>query len=216
MRTLLITIAVLALALPSSGASQARPVRAPAAARDSIERVTGAAPRAPASAPTTTATTESTTAARTRTAAPSVRRNPGAPIGTYLATRIDRDSLPLEDKVVDEDGTLYLIAFDRLILTLRDDLTFRASVRYRRTLFAAAQRGRGRATPLQTMAVTGTYVMNGGEIRFTPDPTSETRGLRMLAGTVRSARELSIPFNYRNGTQERDRTLIMSRRDNIL
>jgi hypothetical protein len=36
----------------------------------------------------------------------------------------------------------------------------------------------------------------------------------MLAGTVTGARELSIPFHYRNGTQERHRTLLMQRRDN--
>jgi hypothetical protein len=140
-----------------------------------------------------------------------------APVGTFMATRIDRDTLPSQDRVVDEDGTLYLIEFDRLVIALNSDLSFRASVRYRRTLFAAAQRGRGRTTPLQSMTVTGKYAVNGvGEIRFTPDESNETKGLRMMTGTVRSARELSIPFNYRNGTQERDRTLTLTRRDNIL
>ena len=38
----------------------------------------------------------------------------------------------------------------------------------------------------------------------------------MLAGTVRTARVLSIPFHYRNGTQERDRVLTLQRRDDIL
>jgi hypothetical protein len=134
-----------------------------------------------------------------------------------MATRIDRDTLPLQDRVVDEDGTLYLIEFDRLVIALNEDLSFRASVRYRRTLFSAAPRGRGRTTPLQSMTVTGKYEVNSlGEIRFTPDESNETKGLRMMAGTVRSARELSIPFHYRNGTQERDRTLTLTRRDNIL
>lgn len=138
------------------------------------------------------------------------------PTGTFLATRIDREELPLTDQVVDEDGTLYLIEFDRLVLALRADRTFRASVRFRRSLFAKDPRGRGRGTPLQTMTVTGTYVVESGEIRFTPDPNEETRGLRMLAGRVRNARELELPFHYRNGTQERDRVLTMSRRDDIL
>lgn len=133
-----------------------------------------------------------------------------------MATRIDRDSLPLQDRVVDEDGTLYLIEFDRLVIALNDDLSFRASVRYRRTLFSAAPRGRGRTTPLQSMTVTGTYEVASGEIRFTPDDANEAKGLRMMAGSVRSARELSIPFTYRNGTQERNRTLTLTRRDNIL
>lgn len=203
MRTVLIPLIVLTLALTTALPAQTRgapgttrtpapgPVRAPAATRDSAE-------------------------AAVRTA-PAVRRSPSAPVGTFMATRIDRDTLPLQDRVVDEDGTLYLIEFDRLVIALNDDLSFRASVRYRRTLFTAAPRGRGRTTPLQTMTVTGTYDVNAkGEIRFTPDESNETKGLRMMAGTVRSARELSIPFHYRNGTQERDRTLTLTRRDNIL
>lgn len=136
--------------------------------------------------------------------------------GTFLAARIDRDSLPQTDRVVDDDGTTYLIVFDRLVLSLRDDNRFRASVRYRRTLYSADPRGRNRTIPLQTMTVTGTYEIVGTEIRFNPDPSADTRGLRMLAGTVVSAREISLPFHYRNGTQERDRTLVMRRNDNVL
>ena len=135
--------------------------------------------------------------------------------GTFMATRIDREPLPLKDQVVDEDGTEYLIEFDRLVLALRADATFRASVRFRRTLFSRDPRGRSRPTPLQSMTVTGTYVIADDTIRFTPDPSDETKGLRMLAGRVRSARELEVPFHYRNGTQARDRVLILTRRDDI-
>lgn len=138
------------------------------------------------------------------------------PAGTFVAERIDRDSLPQQDRVVDDDGTTYLIEFDRLILSLRPDGRFRASVRYRRTLYASDPRGRDRRIPLQTMAVTGKYEIVGQEVRFTPDPSEETRGLRMLAGTVVNAREITVPFHYRNGTRERDRTLVMRRNDNIL
>ena len=141
---------------------------------------------------------------------------PRLPAGTFVAERIDREPLPQTDRVVDDDGTTYLIVFDRLILSLRPDGRFRASVRYRRTLYAADPRGRDRSVPLQTMAVTGTYEIVGTEVRFTPDPSEETRGLRMLAGTVVNAREITVPFHYRNGTRERDRTLVMRRNDNIL
>lgn len=136
--------------------------------------------------------------------------------GTFVAERIDREPLPQTDRVVDDDGTTYLIEFDRLILSLRDDGRFRASLRYRRTLYAADPRGRDRRIPLQTMAVTGRYETVGDSVRFTPDPSEETRGLRMLAAAVVNARELSLPFHYRNGTRERDRTLVMRRNDNIL
>lgn len=136
--------------------------------------------------------------------------------GTFMASRIDREALPVTDRVIDEDGTEYLIEFDRLILSLREDQRFRASIRYRRTLFSSDPRGRARATPLQSMTVTGSYLVLGDEIRFTPDETNETRGLRMQVATIRSAREISLPFHYRNGTRARDRTLVMQKRDDIL
>lgn len=141
---------------------------------------------------------------------------PRVSAGTFMASRIDRDSLPQTDRVVDEDGTTYLIVFDRLVLSLRADKKFRASVRYRRTLYASDPRGRDRTIPLQTMTVTGTYEIVGTEIRFQPDPSEDTRGLRMLAGTIVGPREINLPFQYRNGTRERDRTLVMRRNDNVL
>ncbi len=184
-----------------SGA-QARPQRADVRQRDSLQAAQRAGSGRGAAATATTATTATTAAAVTAT-------------GTFMATRIDREPLPLKDQVVDQDGTEYLIEFDRLVLALRADATFRASLRFRRTLFSRDPRGRSRPTPLQSMTVTGTYVIADDTIRFTPDPSDETKGLRMLAGRVRSARELEVPFHYRNGTQARDRVLILTRRDDI-
>jgi len=214
MRTVIIPLVALTLSLSTALSAQARgtsgTTRTPV--REAPSTPTKPAPgavRAPVSV--------RDSAARATRSAPAARRTSSAPVGTFMATRIDRDTLPLQDRVVDEDGTLYLIEFDRLVIALNDDLSFRASVRYRRTLFSAAPRGRGRTTPLQSMTVTGTYDVNGlNEIRFTPDESNETKGLRMMTGSVRSARELSIPFHYRNGTQERDRMLTLTRRDNIL
>lgn len=139
-----------------------------------------------------------------------------APSGSFLAERIDASSLPLTDEVTDRDGTTYLVEFDRLVLSLRPDRTFRASVRYRRTLFSRDPRSRSRGAPLQTMTVGGTYAIVGNEIHFTPEQDEQTRGLRMLTGRVEGPRQISVPFDYRNGVVERRRTLHLSRRDNIL
>lgn len=141
---------------------------------------------------------------------------PARPLGSFLAERIDQSALPLADRVTDTDGTTYLVEFDRLVLSLRPDNRFRASVRYRRTLFSRDARSRGRAAPLQTMSVGGTYAIVNGEIQFTPDSTRESRGMRMLAGRVESGRRISVPFDYRNGNVERRRTLVLVRRDDIL
>jgi hypothetical protein len=214
MRTVIIPLVVLTLTLSTALSAQTRGTSG--TSRTPV-RETPSTPTKPAPGAVRAPVAVRDSAARAARSAPAARRTSSAPVGTFMATRIDRDTLPLQDRVVDEDGTLYLIEFDRLVMALNDDLSFRASVRYRRTLFSAAPRGRGRTTPLQSMTVTGTYDVNGlGEIRFTPDASNETKGLRMMTGAVRSARELSIPFHYRNGTQERDRTLTLTRRDNIL
>ncbi len=144
------------------------------------------------------------------------RREPApVPVGTFVAQQIDRETLPVTDRVVDDDGTLYLIEFDRLVLTIGADYTFRASVRYRRTLFSSDPRGRARPTPLQSATFTGRFMIALNEIHFVPDPSSQTGSVRMLAGTITNPRELSIPFHYRNGTQERNRTLVMRRQENV-
>lgn len=136
--------------------------------------------------------------------------------GTFLAHRIDASPLPLTDRVTDTDGTTYLVEIDRLVLALRANQRFRASVRFRRTLYSRDPRGRNRPAPLQTMTVDGTYAVVDGEVRFTPDPSAETGGLRMMSGRVEGARRLSMPFDYRNGTTQRHRTLVLVKDDNIL
>ncbi len=138
--------------------------------------------------------------------------------GSYLALRIDQSPLPLADRVTDTDGTTYLIEFDRMVLSLRAESRFRAIVRFRRTLTSAAgqARGGGRAAPLQTMTVTGRYTVTGTAIRFTPDASDETRGLRILDGRIESRTRIAVPFDYRNGRVTRNRTLRLELRTDIL
>lgn len=138
--------------------------------------------------------------------------------GSYLALRIDQSPLPLADRVTDSDGTTYLIEFDRMVLSLRPESRFRAIVRFRRTLTSAAgqARGGGRNAPLQTMTVTGRYTVTGRAIRFTPDASDATRGLRILDGTIESRTRIAVPFDYRNGRVTRNRTLRLELRSDIL
>lgn len=138
--------------------------------------------------------------------------------GSYLALRIDQSPLPLADRVTDTDSTTYLIEFDRMVLSLRAESRFRAIVRFRRTLTSAAgqARGGGRAAPLQTMTVTGRYTVTGTAIRFTPDASDETRGLRILDGRIESRTRIAVPFDYRNGRVTRNRTLRLELRTDIL
>lgn len=136
--------------------------------------------------------------------------------GTFFASRIDAAPLPLTDRVTDVDGTTYLVEFDRLVLSLRPGNRFLASVRFRRTLHSRDPRGRARVTPIQSMTVHGSYAIVNGEVRFKPDRSRETGALRMMTARIEDPRRLSMPFEYRNGTAERRRTLLLVRQDDAL
>ena len=134
--------------------------------------------------------------------------------GSYLAMRIDNAPLPLADRVTDDDGTTYLVEFERLVLSLRSGNRFRAAVRFKRTLSTSG--ARSRQAPIQSMTVTGRYEVTGTLIRFLADSSSEMRGVRMLDGTVEGPQRISVPFDYRNGAVERKRVLKLEFRGDIL
>ena len=134
--------------------------------------------------------------------------------GAYLAMRIDNAPLPLADRVTDDDGTTYLVEFERLVLSLRSGNRFRAAVRFKRTLSTSG--ARSRQAPIQSMTVTGRYEVTGTSIRFLADSSSEMRGVRMLDGTVEGPQRISVPFDYRNGAVERKRVLKLEFRGDIL
>jgi hypothetical protein len=118
--------------------------------------------------------------------------------------------------VTDDEGTTYLVQFDRLVLSLRAGNRFRASIQFRRTLISGDRRAQLRQAPLQTMSVTGLYEVVGTEIRFEPDSSGDGKNLRMLAGTIVGPRRITVPFDYRNGSVRRRRVLELHRRDDIL
>ena len=136
--------------------------------------------------------------------------------GSYLAMRIDQSALPLADRVTDNDGTTYLVEFERLVLSLRSGNRFRAAVRFKRTLTSNDPRAQSRTAPVQSMTVTGRYEITGTTIRFIADSSSQTRGVKMLDGTVDSPQRISVPFDYRNGSVERKRVLTLQYRADIL
>lgn len=135
-------------------------------------------------------------------------------VGSYLALRIDQSELPLSDKVTDDDGTEYLVEFERLVLSLRSGNRFRAAVRFKRTVATAGSRSR--SVPIQSMTVTGRYEVVGSTIRFLPDSSPEVQSVRMLDGTVDGPQRISVPFDYRNGAVQRKRVLKLQFRGDIL
>ena len=131
---------------------------------------------------------------------------------SYLSHRINGKPLPLTDRVSDDKGVQYLIEFDELILSIRPNHEFRASLNYRQTLAAkGTQIGQD---PLQKMVVYGTWAVVGTELRFVPDPKRGGNGLRILTGTF-TAREIDVPFDYRNGSVTRRANVVLLRDDHI-
>ena len=144
------------------------------------------------------------------------RTLPAQAAGAFLSTRIDDSALPLSDRVTDDEGTTYLVEFERLVLTLRPGNRFRAAVRFRRTLTSADRRAQARQTPIQSMTVTGTYLVTRGEITFTPDSSGDAKGMKMLGGKVETGDRIAVPFTYRNGAVQRQRVLRLERRGDII
>jgi hypothetical protein len=124
-------------------------------------------------------------------------------IGAYQSSRINGKPLPMTDRASDENGAQYLIEFDELIL---------ASLRYRQTL--ASKGSRISQDPIQKMTVYGAWGMVNGELRFVPDPKRGGDGLRILNGTV-TGRQINVPFDYRNGSVQRQATVLLLKNDNI-
>ena len=133
-------------------------------------------------------------------------------IASYVSTRLNAKPLPVTDRASDDKGVQYVIEFDELILAIRPNHEFRASLKYRQTL--AAKGARIGSDPLQKMVVYGTWAVVGKELRFIPDPKRGGNGLRILSGTF-SGREIDVPFDYRNGSVSRRANVILIRDDHI-
>ncbi len=118
----------------------------------------------------------------------------------------------MTDRASDDKGVQYVIEFDELILALRANHEFRASLKYRQTL--AAKGAAISRDPLQKMVVSGTWAAVGKELRFVPDPKRGGNGLRILTGTF-SGREIDVPFDYRNGSVSRRANVMLIRDDHI-
>lgn len=149
-----------------------------------------------------TAVAASADAQRGRASAPDT----GLTLGSFVASRLDGKRLPVADLATDSLGTQFLIEFAELVLTLRPNGEFRASLRYRQTLATKGQRTSNE--PMQRMTVFGTWFREGQSLRFVPDPTRGGQGLRILAGTC-TAKTISVPFDYQNGRLVRRSTALL-------
>jgi hypothetical protein len=137
---------------------------------------------------------------------------PEPAIASYLSSRLNGKPLPVTDRASDTTGTQYLVEFDELILSIRPNHEFRASLRFRQAL--AVKGDRLREEPIQKTTIYGAWSAAGGQLRFVPDPNRGGRGLTILDGTFAGPR-IDVPFDYRNGSVFRRAKVVLIKDDNI-
>jgi hypothetical protein len=152
--------------------------------------------------------------AQASAAAPAARpaRAAEPAVASYVSQRLNGKPLPVTDRASDDRGIQYVIEFDELILAIRPNHEFRASLRYRQTL--ASKGTKIGQDPLQKMVVYGTWAAVGTELRFVPDPSRGGSGLRILNGTF-NGKEIDVPFDYRNGSVSRRAAVVLMLDDHI-
>jgi|SRR5579862_8585951 len=151
-------------------------------------------------------------AAQAAGAVPAQQAPAGPAIANYQSTLLNDKKLPVIDRASDSTGTQYLIEFDELILSIRPNHEFRASLRFRQTL--AARGSKLAQDPIQKTTVYGAWSSTGNLLRFVPDPKRGGGGLNMLAGTFAGNR-IDVPFDYRNGSVVRRANVVLIRNDKI-
>ncbi len=133
----------------------------------------------------------------------------GPAVASYVAASVNGGKLPSTDQVTDPHGTRFLVEFDELVIAIRAQGQFRASLRYRQSL---AEKGTIlKREPIQSMTVYGRFIAQGNTLRFIPDPKRGGKGIEILDGTFAAGR-IDVPFWYRNGQVSR-RAQVVLRRD---
>lgn len=132
----------------------------------------------------------------------------GPMLASYVAVQVNGGKLPSTDIATDPHGTKFLVEFDELVLAIRANSLFRASLRYRQSL---AEKGAALVRePIQSMTVYGRYEVRGNALKFIPDPKRGGKGIEILDGTFAGER-IDVPFFYRNGQVTRRAQVVLKR-----
>jgi hypothetical protein len=138
---------------------------------------------------------------------------PAAPVvGAYEAARVNRKTLPMADRVQASPGYEHAVKLEEMILRLRNDGRFVATVRYHHSMVKA--KARAEDTPILTESVRGKYEVKGNSIRFLPDPDAKGRRVKPVTGTLTGQR-ITVPIDYRSGTLTRRFVVDLDRNENI-
>lgn len=132
--------------------------------------------------------------------------------GSYEATRVNRKSLPTNDRVEASPGYEHAVKLETMVLTLRGDNRFTAIVKYHQSMVklrAPAEEG-----PVMSAAVRGRYTITGTSIRFDPDPDAKGKRVKPVTGTI-VGRHITVPFDYKGANSVRHFILELDKNDSI-
>lgn len=137
---------------------------------------------------------------------------PSALVGSYEATRVNRKAVPTADRVDATAGYEHAVRLEEMILALRADQRFVATVKYHQSM--VRKRAKAEESPLMTAAVRGRYEVRGTTIRFVPDPDAKGKRVRPVDGAI-AGRRITVPFDYRSGAVTRKFIVDFDRNENI-
>ncbi len=119
--------------------------------------------------------------------------------GVWEANRVNRQPLPMVDRVVGDDGFTHAVRLQEMILRLRPNGRFTAALVYRRAILSRGERIE--QARLQNDTWTGTYTVTGAGMRFVPEKNGDRR-VEPFNGTI-AGRRITIEFDYDIVTRKR-------------
>lgn len=137
---------------------------------------------------------------------------PLAVVGSYEAVRVNRKVVPTADRVEATPGYEHAVRLVEMILTLRADKRFVATVKYHQAMVKKS--AKAEESPVMTAAVRGKYEVRGTTIRFVPDPDAKGKRVRPVDGAM-TGRRITVPFDYRSGTVSRKFVVDFDRNESI-
>ncbi|MBX9927344.1 MAG: hypothetical protein K2X99_00395 [Gemmatimonadaceae bacterium] len=117
---------------------------------------------------------------------------PPAIVGVWETRRMNAKPLPFTDIVKDADGTTHAVRLIEMIIRVRKDGRFVATLKYQRTVNRTGARVENEPLLKDTWA--GPWTLDGTRITFRPEK-NKGRAVRPFQGTFANGR-IAVPFDY--------------------
>lgn len=130
--------------------------------------------------------------------------------GVWQAVKVNKQALPMTDRVVGDDGLTHAVRLHEMTIRLRPNGRFQAALRYRQAILSKGERIE--AVPQQNDTWTGIYTMAGSHLRFVPEKQGK-RQVQPFEGDV-AGKLITVAFDYQIVTKKHY-VLDLNKNDNI-